>query len=169
MFLLGAVILTLTGNGEAENVSVELQTAFRMSDTDCRVINAKEESIFALPAGGALVLREPDEFEVVPIRVPEIKRPDARSSRDRVWQSLRRCADVLDVLFAQCCVGGIHIAHDDGKVLKPQVVAAAGRWNGIASGRRKELSQLDTLLPKSQRDNSHPCAEDPGGFLIGLA
>src|SRR5215471_12232525 len=117
----------------------------------------------------ALAFREPDEFEVVPLRVPVVKRPDACHRREIVWQGLRPCAYVPDVMSAQCGIGHIHIADNDGEVLKPQVVAAAIRRNGAASWRRNELSELNLLLPNSQSDDSHPRAEDPGEFLARLA
>src|SRR5690349_14963379 len=113
-----------------------------MSDTDCRVVDAEEKSIFALPAGGSLAFREPDEFEVVSLRVPVVKRPDACHRREIVWQGLRRGAYVPDVMSAQRGIGYIYIADDDGEVLKPQIVTAAVRRNGAASWRRSELSEL---------------------------
>src|SRR5258708_2412695 len=57
-------------------------------------------------------------------------------------------------------IGLVHITHNDGDMLEPEVVAAG--INGERSAlRSQELPQLDTLLPQLQPGHADSCTRYP--------
>ena len=65
---------------------------------------------------------------------------------------------MLDTVFSQNLIGLIHVAHDDGDVLEPAVVAARIDRYGATLG-REVLGQLDLLVTQAQSSHSHPESE----------
>jgi hypothetical protein len=78
-----------------------------------------------------------------------------------VRQALGAGRGVLDLLYAEVLIRLVHVAHDDGDVLKPAVVAARVERDW-PTARRQELSQVKELRAQLHPDDSHPQAEDAG-------
>ena len=60
-----------------------------------------------------------------------------------------------DVVRAQPAVGPIHVAYDDGDVLKPQVIAATISRDGAPVGRCEKLAKGEALAGKLQCSLCH--------------
>ncbi len=59
-------------------------------------------------------------------------------------------------MLPQLGPGCVHVAHDDGDMLEPEVVAVRRHGNRPGVRRRDELRQIDPLLAELHAD--HPCA-----------
>src|SRR5690349_17327273 len=75
---------------------------------------------------------------------------------------------MLHLVFAEPLVSAVHIADDDGNVLKPSIVAARIGGRGPSS-RGQELRQLDVLLTEAHSGRPRVKAEYTGEVLIALA
>src|SRR5215471_12055747 len=88
------------------------------------MIDAEERAgVLRLPSWIALAAGKPDELERVAVRIAEVERPDAASSRVRERDGLRRGRDGLDSMIAKPPIRGVHVSDHDGHVLESLVVA----------------------------------------------
>ena len=62
-------------------------------------------------------------------------------------------------------VGALHVAHDDGEVLEPEIVRAAVDGDRLTAG-RQVLLQLDALVSELQRRAAHARAEHAGQIVV---
>src|SRR5215472_662883 len=174
MFLFGAVVFTLTGDGETECIAIKFQSRFRITnDHRCVVDSEKKVAGRSMPFRCALIRRELQNFERMAVRVREIERANAGSRFDVLWKSLWPRRSVLHLVLSQPSVSFVHVACNDGDMLKPAVVAA-GVWRHRPSFRRQIFSELDELGSQSHADNTHAQAKyafkmfvvDPGHLHI---
>jgi len=70
-------------------------------------------------------------------------------------------------VLAQPAVGAVHIAHDNGDVLEPSVVAA-GIDRRRPAPRREEFGQFDVLFTEPDPRRPHPETEYAGKALVGV-
>ena len=124
-FLLGTPVLAFAGDAEAEAVAVAGKAPGGVGDDDGGVIDSQEESLAAdVPARIALARREPQDLECMAVGIFEVEGANAARVRIPVGpaagvQAKRTRPDArADVRCA------IHVAHDDGHMLKPAVVTA---------------------------------------------
>src|SRR5215467_14587787 len=124
VLLLYAVILAFSGNLQTKKIAIELEAHVRVGNRDCGVINSKKEAATrSMPLGIALPLRKPKDFDGMLVRILEIESPDAACVLVPIRETLWRGRSVLDLVLTENCIGAIHVADDDGDVLKPEVVA----------------------------------------------
>ena len=98
------------------------------------------------------------------VRILEIERLDARGVFVPIRQSLRPGRSVLDAIFTQHLIRPVHVADDDGDVLKPKIVAARiGRDR--AAARSKKLNEFDRLIAQPHSDDADAGTEHPEQML----
>src|SRR5271165_1222057 len=125
MFLFRAVVFTLSGYAHSENIAIKLEARFGVRYRDRRVIDTEEESAARfVPLGRSLVLGKFQNLHGMLVGILEIERLDARGVFIPIGQSLWSGRSVLDAIFTQHPIGPVHVADDDGNVLKPKIVAA---------------------------------------------
>src|SRR5216683_3412973 len=107
-----------------------------------------------MPFGIALALGELENLDGVLIGVLKVESFDAARVFVPIRQPLRAGGGVLDFILSQNRVGAVHVAYDDGDVLKPHIVASGIDGNGAALGGQK-LQQLDGFASELHGDNSH--------------
>ncbi len=95
-----------------------------------------------MPLGIAFTIGELQNLHGMFIGVFEVESFDAARVFVPIRQLLRTGGGVLDFILSQNRVGAVHVADDDGDVLKPDVVASGINGNGTALGSQK-LQQLD--------------------------
>src|SRR5438270_7640557 len=150
MLLFGTVVLARTGHAHSQGVPVEMQTPFGITHYDGGVIDTEEQSsVGVVPLRQAFARRKGEHLEIVAVRVTEIKCFDSSRARVPVRQTLRTARSMLNVEAAQPSVRCSHVAHDDGHVLEPPIIAARIDRNRAAPGRPK-LQQFNLLLARSE-------------------
>src|SRR5215471_3808559 len=75
---------------------------------------------------------------------------------------------MLHLVLAQPLVRAIHVADNDGDVLKPSVVAA-GIGRSRSSSRREEFREFDVLFTEAHPCRSHPKTKHAEEVLVPLA
>src|SRR5690242_326183 len=88
------------------------------------------------------------DFNRMSVGVLEVEGFDAPRVLVPVGQPLRARGGVLDIVLSQNRVRSIHVADNDGEVLKPKVVAARIDGNGAAT-RSKKLHELDRFVAEA--------------------
>src|SRR5262245_21077552 len=101
VLLLGTVVLALPCRLHAQDVAIKLETLLRARNHDRGMVDAEKSSILALPSGISLSWREINDFQIVPVRITEIKRADAGGCLVPVGYALRPCRSVLHPVRAQ--------------------------------------------------------------------
>ena len=66
---------------------------------------------------------------------------------------------MLDAVLTKPSVGPVHVAHDDGHVLEPPVIAARAERHGPPLG-GEVFDQLDRLVAEPHADRAHAEPED---------
>ena len=118
------------------------------------MIDTEEESRARfVPLPCALVFGEFQNLHGMPVGILEIERLDTRGVFVPIRQSLRPGRSVLDAIFPQHPIGPVHVAHDDGNVLKPKIVAA-GIIRNRAAARSKKLNEFDRLIAQFHPDDA---------------
>src|SRR6266849_6573959 len=107
-----------------------------------------------MPLGIAFTLGKLKNLHGMFIGVFEVESFDAARVFVPIRQPLRTGGGVLDFILSQSRVGAVHVADDDGDVLKPNVVASGINGNRTALGSQK-LQQLDGFASQLQRNNSN--------------
>src|SRR6266404_1815115 len=159
MLLFSTVVLAFARHFEPQRVPVKFQAGLRIPDDDGGVVDAEKQSVRRLvPLRIALVRREPQNFEVVTIRVTEVEGKDASGTFVPVGNSLRTGRGKLDVVLAQTLVGLVHITNDDRDMLKPMIVAARVDGNRAALG-SQILNQLNMFVAQLHPDHAGPRPE----------
>src|SRR6266496_1002880 len=106
-----------------------------------------------MPLPVTLSYRELQDLQRMAIRVFEVECANSGSVLVPLWQALRRQRCGLDMICLQDRVRAIQVAHDDGDMLKPEIIAA-----GVARRRPAlrifVLHQVDGLV--SQLHTDHP-------------
>src|SRR5215471_5356171 len=148
VFLLRTVIFALSGNPQTKKIAIKLEARFRVGNCDCGVINSeKKAAIKTMPLGITLPFGEPEDFDGMLVRILEVESPDAACVLVPIREALRRGRGVLDLVLTENCIGEIHVADDDGDVLKPEVVALRIHGNRASAGSDK-LNELDRFVAK---------------------
>src|SRR6185369_4483947 len=124
MLLFCAVVLARTCDMEAERVSIELQTRFRIANDDCGVIDTKKQPVFLLPLLIALALGELQNLEPVFVWIAKVECLDAAGVLVPIGQTLWTTRRMFDFVLTQQRVSLVHVARNDGDMLKPTIVAA---------------------------------------------
>src|ERR1051325_1110928 len=124
MFLLRAVVLTGPRDVQTECISIKLQARLGIADDDCGMIDSQKQLVLVLPLLIALAFRKLQNLEPVLIRIAKVESLDAAGVLVPVRQTLWTGRSVFDLVLAQQCVSLIHVAGDDGNVLKPAIVTA---------------------------------------------
>src|SRR5205823_13196659 len=157
-----------TGHAHSQGVAVKLQTPFGITHYDGRVIDTQEQSSAGVvPFRQALARGKGEHLEIVAVRVMEIKRFDSSRVRVPVRQTLRTTRSMLNVEAPQPSVRCRHVAHDDGYVLEPLIIAARIDRNRAAPGGQK-LQQFNLLLAQAQPHGAHPQPENAPEMLVAL-
>jgi hypothetical protein len=89
------------------------------------------------------------------VRILEVKRANAGRAGDGFGQQLGAGRGMLDLESPEPSVRAVHVAHDDGHVLEPAIVAPGVGGRG-APGRAQILGELQVLL--AQLEPHHPNA-----------
>src|ERR1043166_3283691 len=93
------------------------------------MIDAQKKTVFLLPLLIALAFRKLKNLEPVLVGIAEVKSFDATGVLVPIRQPLWTGGSMFDFVLAQPGVGPVHVAGDDGNVLKPAIVAARINWN----------------------------------------
>ena len=146
-----------------------MQTPFGITHYDGGVIDTQEQSSAGVvPLRQALARGKGEHLEIVAVRVTEIKRFDSSRVRVPVRQTLRTTRSMLNVEAPQPSVRCSHVAHDDGYVLEPSIVAARIDRNRATPGGQK-LQQFNLLLAQAQPHGAHAQAENAPEMLVAVA
>src|SRR5439155_22151971 len=94
------------------------------------------------------------------IRVLEIKRLDPAVIFVPIRQALRARGSMFDLVLPQNGVSAVHVADDDGDVLKPDVVAARVDRNRAPAGSEK-LDEFDGFVAEFHAHEAHTRSEHP--------
>src|SRR5439155_13846846 len=93
----------------------------------------------------ALPIWELEDLEGMPIGIVEVEGADAARLGVPIREPLRRPRHALHAMRLEHRVGPLHVAHDDGDVLEPAVVAVCAR--GSRAPRRVEPGhELERLV-----------------------
>src|SRR5262249_4117142 len=114
---------------------------------------------FILPAGISLTRRKINNLKIVLVGIAKIERLNSSRGFDRWRQSLRRRRNELHFQRAQFIERLVHIAYDDGDMLKPKIIAARILRNGSAR-RGQILGQIEIFIPELHPYDPHPRTED---------
>src|SRR5262249_10808984 len=112
-----------------------------------------------MPARVALAGREVEDFQVMAVRIAEVKRLDATRIGVPVRQPLWSSGSVPDFVPAQVLIRPVHVIDDNGDVLEPAVVATGVFRDGSTLWGEK-LHEIEMLLAQSHTDNAQTQAED---------
>src|SRR6266446_2425965 len=107
-----------------------------------------------MPPGIAFTLRELQNLYGMFIGVFEVESFDAARIFVPIRQPLWAGGGVFDFVLSQKRVRAIHIADNDGDVLKPDIVASRINGNGTAFGSQK-LQKLNGFPSQLQGHNSN--------------
>src|SRR6266481_4108590 len=135
VLLLGPDVVTLADDAQAEKIAIEGEAGSGRADADRGVIDAEEEAAagLLLPARIALAAWKVDQLEGVTVGITEVEGRDAGGGAVRLRQHLRCARDRLHVR-PYPRVRRVQVAHDDGDVLEPAVVAL--RVGGVGTSFR---------------------------------
>src|SRR5690348_2515938 len=143
VLLFGSVVFAFSCNAQSQKVAIEPETGIRVLYGDRRVVDAKKHTIgLRLPFRVAFPSRKVKDFKRVSVGIFEIKRFDAAGVLVPIGQTLRTGRSMFHVVLPQNRIGAVHVAHDDGEVLEPQVVAAGIGGNRTAT-RSEKLDKFD--------------------------
>src|SRR5689334_17748121 len=145
MFLLGAVILTRAGDAQAECVAIKLQARFGIAHDNRSVVDTEKQFVFLLPLLIALACGKLQNLEPVLVRIAKVESLDAARILVPIRRPLWTSRSMFDFVLAQQSVSFVHVAGDDGDVLKPMIVAARIDRNRAAFW-CQVLGQLDELV-----------------------
>src|SRR6266850_2254579 len=166
MLLFGAVVHAFTSESYAEQVAVEFQAVLRARYDDRGVVDAQEKFIvLLLPARIAFTGRKIDDLEIVAVSVFEIEGADFGGGFVARGDCLGSGGSMADFVSAQLLVGLVHVADDDGDVLKRKIVTAPIGGNGSAL-RSEILRQLDYLIAELHARDAHAQTEDALQLLV---
>src|SRR6516165_813506 len=102
------------------------------------MVDAEKDSVArAMPFGVASSYWKPQDFGGMFVWVLEVKGLNSTGIFVPVRQALRPRRSELDLVLPQDPIGAVHIADDDGDVLKPEIIAARIYGNRPASGSEK--------------------------------
>src|SRR5262245_39462094 len=153
MLLFDTVILAFPGNSQAKQVAVEREATVRVRNNNGGMVNSQEKlGSSGLPLRITFPGRKPDDFEHMVFRILEVKSPDAAGVRIPVRQRLRSGGDVLNLVLSQLLIRLVHVAHHDGDVLKPVIVAARVGRHRLSLHRM--LRKGDKLSSQLQADGT---------------
>src|SRR5262249_3013140 len=148
MFLFDPRVVTCADNGKSEQVAVEPQTRVGIADGDGAMIYAEEQLVRGgMPLRLPFVGREVDELQRVAVGIPEVEGFDAGGIDIPLEKARRAGGDLLAMRIPQPRVRALHVASDNGDVLKPAVIAARVGGNRAAS-RPWELHKVDVFTPE---------------------
>jgi len=105
-----------------------------------------------MPLEIALSLGKPEGFDGMLVRVLEVEGLDAILVPIR--KALRRGRSEFDLVLTEDRVGAVHVADNNGDVLKPKIIAARIHRNRPAS-RSEKLRQLNRLITEFHFNQSH--------------
>src|SRR3954465_13861156 len=88
-------------------------------------------------------------------RIVELDRLYARRPRIRLWDRDRGGGNLTDIGLLQALIRSIHVAHDNGHMLEPKVVAVGGEGIWPRGGRHNIAGRLGDLLAKLQVNDAH--------------
>lgn len=152
VLLLDPHVQRAAGDGHAQQIAIKLDAALRAPHGHGRVIDAEKQICTGLfPDRVALAFRKPEQFQVMPVRIAELDGFDAGGGRIRNRNRLRPRRNLPDMVAAQAHPGRVHVPHDDGDVLEPQVIAIRRHGNQPDVRRREELDELQRLLAELHR------------------
>src|SRR5262249_17728303 len=102
-----------------QQIAIKAQTGFGISDDNRGVVDSeKKPARGSAPFFRALILRELQNLEWMPVRIFEIERLDSRSVLVPIGKALLPGRCMLDLVLAQPGIGFIHVADDDRNVLE---------------------------------------------------
>src|SRR6266404_6810138 len=129
MLLFDTEVFALTGNPKTEQVAIKGQALVGVRNNDGRMVNPEKQwaaglrlRASLLPLRIALSRREENNFEYMVFRVAKVKCLDACRAFIPHGERLRRSRYMLHFVLAQLLIRSVHVAHDDGDMLKPMVV-----------------------------------------------
>ena len=157
----------LAGYPEAEHVAVERQARLGIARRRwrCGRCRGTVGRSAACHLGSPLSGRELQDLERMAVGIAEIEGPDARGVGDRLGEQLRPGGSVAHLEAAKPRVCAVHVAHDDGYVLEPVVVAPAVHRRRPAR-RREVLGELQVLVTQAQAHDAESHPEHAGQRLI---
>src|SRR6266849_6134763 len=155
MLLLGSIVFARSRDSQAEQIVIEPKTGVGVGDHDGGVVDSQKQPVACvLPPGITFTLGELQNLHGMFIGVFEVESLDAARVFVPIRQTLRARGSVLDFVLPQNRIRTVHIADDDGDVLKPHVVASGIDGNGAALGSQK-LQKLDGFASQLQCYDSH--------------
>src|SRR5712692_1194920 len=155
MFLLGAIVFACSRDSQTEQLAIELEAGVGVGDHDGGVVDPQKEPVVgALPLRSTFTIGELQNLHGMFVGVFEIESLDSARVFVPIRQPLRTRGGVLNFVLPKNRVGAVHVADDDGDVLKPDVVASGINGNGAALGSQK-LQKLNGFTSQLQRHNSN--------------
>src|SRR5436853_1420540 len=88
-------------------------------------------------------------------RIVELDRLYARSPGIRLRDRNRSGGNLPDIGLLQALIRSIHVAHDNGHMLEPKIVAVGGDGDWPPGGWRNIAGKLDGLLAELQVNDAH--------------
>src|SRR5215469_11304300 len=154
MFLLGTIVFAFPGYSETKQISIKLQAHFCVADNDCGVIDAQEQLRGRLmPFQLTFLRRELQNLQRVSVRILEVKGANSGCCLEVVGQKLGAGRDLTNLILAKPVIGAIHVACDDGDMLKPAIVAE-GNGGSQAPPGCQVFFQLDLFRSKLEPSDS---------------
>src|SRR5688572_13863826 len=159
MFLLCPVVLAGPRDLQSKRIAIELKTRLCIAHDDCSVIDPKEQLLFLLPFLITFVGRKLKDLKPVFVRVAKVKGFDAPGVSVPIGQTLWTSRSMFDFVFTQQRVSFVHVAGDDGNMLKPTIIAARINRNRTTS-RSEVLSQFNKLFAQLHSHHAHAETKD---------
>src|SRR5690349_12244127 len=122
-------------------------------------------SLFCCQRGSPLALGKIGQFQIVAIRIFEVKSTNTRGGLVGRRDDLRSRRSMAYVVRPQVLVSFIHIGNDDRDMLKRLVVAAPIGRNGSSLG-REILCQLEDFRSELHAYDAHAHTEEALQFFI---
>src|SRR5215813_14876156 len=169
VLLLRSVILTFAGNPHSQLITVKPKARVSVVYDNRRVVNSQTEIVAgAMPFGQSLTFRKGENFQKVIIGITEVESFNAGGIAVPCRQRLWTAAGMLHAVLTQPGIGRIHIARNDGDVLKPAIVAA--RIGGHRSAfRRQKFGEFDLFLAQAKPGHADAQPENAFQVLISLS
>src|SRR6516162_4299540 len=102
VLLLEAVVVTFTGNVQAQEIAVELQASISIRYGNGRVVDAEEQpAVSLLPLRITLARRELQNLQRMTVAIAEVECLDAGCGRIPIGQPLRIRRNVLHLVLSQ--------------------------------------------------------------------
>src|SRR6516162_1607004 len=119
------------------------------------MVDAEKDAVArTMPFGVASPFWKPQDFHGMFIWILEVKRLNSPSIFVPVRQALWSRRSELNFVLPQDPIGAVHIADNNGDVLKPEIIAARIHRNRPAS-RSEKLRQLNRLITEFHFNQSH--------------